>query len=254
MTTDEGPKDANQPTFDDFFDYLAMIDHDDDGDSGVVHLLEDELIQEMIGIVEAGPTAEDIEHFAAVGQFISAVARIEKRVNSLGAYLLNPLPNHARPAMRALTARSSRELVKTLLVPRWPDARRLIVELETISEMRNKVAHNPISSYHLSDDLKEVVREYRLTYIKNTKKGAVPETILLPLELVEEWLARARVAVWVVGQVLSALAWATLNEVTADKTSTKMDFFFEEEAIVGETTGIGQPEIDIFHKYWTPLD
>lgn len=258
MTTDDAANDgAEKPetieeVMDVFHTFMAMIDQDDDGDTGVVHELPDALIQEMIAIVAAKPTEADIQHHAAIGQFISTAAHIEKRVQSLGAFLLNPEPYLARPAMRALTARSARELVATLLVPQWSDTRRLIAELERIAAMRNKLAHNPVSSFHLSEDETAVIQEYRLTFAKLTKAGVEPVTIAMPVELVKEWGDRARIAHWMVGQVLSTLAMRLLQEKTSNPSVT-LDHFFQ--AVFTESSAaIGEHEKELFEKFWAPLN
>ncbi|PYY57780.1 hypothetical protein DEJ17_09780 [Curtobacterium sp. MCSS17_011] len=258
MTTDDAASDgAEKPetieeVMDVFHTYMALIDQDDDGDTGVVHVLPDALIQEMIAIVEAKPTEADIQHYAAIGQFISTAAHIEKRMQSLGAFLLNPEPHLARPAMRALTARNARELVATLLVPQWPDTRRLIAELERIAAMRNKLAHNPVSSFHLSEDETAVIQEYRLTFAKQTKTGVEPVTIAMPIELVREWDDRARIAHWMVGQVLTTLAMRLLHEEMSNPVVT-LDHFFQ-DAFTESSTTIGEHEKELFEKFWPPLN
>jgi len=246
MTEPDTPED--QEALDLFMEYLVQVVNDEghpDSQSDPA-VMEDEVLEELMVQMSAGPSADLREHFAAVGHFISQAAEIEQAVQALASQLLNPRPGFARAAVRQLNASSTRQLAATLLVPRWPDTKRLFDELKRVAEMRNRFAHNALSSNHLSEDRQSFVHDVRLTYQSKSGSGVKYTTMKVSVAYIEEWASRAGLAGHLLHEVIRAVAFGDLFKL-GDPTG-KLDDFLDDEHVENSTLSVADREL--FNRFW----
>jgi len=176
---------------------------------GEVTSVSNEVWSEMQSLFARGVGDALHDHYAAVGELVSMAASLEHEVESLAAFLLNPSePGRAAPALKPLTAAKARELAAALLVPRWPDMSRLILELERIASARNRFAHNALTPFTISDDGQSLDKEVTIAYKRWSKHRVEEVRESAPLTVIQDWAARARLASTLISKAMfTLLVW-----------------------------------------------
>lgn len=224
-------------------DYLSAV-LADDGEDGVMRNVPGPVAEEILRAMHPWPSDDLVQHYAAVGQFISMAADLERSLSTLATFLLNPVPQHARPAVRGLNARTTRELVKSLLVPRWPDTTRLVNEAERVAHERNLFAHYALTPFRIAPDDSSVIYGVTRTHARSTRRGVELETVETPVSYIQAWVSRARLTGYMTRQVLVTLAYGVAHDM-GETLSSSLDAYVDPDK--GELT---PEEIRLYAEFW----
>ncbi|WP_420364865.1 hypothetical protein AAEP80_14115 [Curtobacterium sp. L3-7] len=195
---------------------------------------------------------DDLVHpaFYAVGSLMTSTASLEHVARLLTSYLLNPaLPGWAGPSVRSLSANSVRQVARSLIVQRWPDTKRLMDEMGLIAQARNRYAHNPLSSFHLSDDGSRIVRELTLETVQSTPEGFREVREPTSVEAIVGWVNRADLANRVSREVIRILTVLAPHE-GRPVMEAPLEAIFEIAASSPSVSAFVEGDRELFDKFY----
>jgi hypothetical protein len=215
---------------------------------GQIHDLDDAAFAEA-GRLQNQPARERLgQYFLRIGELLSSAAAIEDYMELLAAFLLNPHePGRATPAMKSLSARTTRELAATLLRDRWPAVTPVFAECQKIASKRNEVAHNALADMWPRAD-GSLERSVYIEVGRMDNSSYSTRRVILTLDTLDEWIDRANLAATVLVQLLIHLALAAhANRVLAPSIEL-FDIFTSGQE--GSGLGLSARDQQLFRQYY----